>query len=532
MNEYRVFGPPGTGKTTFISGQIARAVEARGPDRIMVASFTKAAAIELAGRDLPISPKNLGTLHALCYRELGSPTIAETKTREFNKWQSIYHLSEDSPVDIDEPEQKFDNDADRLMAQYQTYRARMIPRERWPVDVAAFARQWENWKRTENYIDFTDMIELTLQFQAPPPGRPSIGFFDEVQDFTLLELSLIRQWAEHMEYIVLAGDDDQCIYGFKGATPQAFLSPAIDEANKRILAHSWRMPSAIHEYSQKWVHLIGQREPKEFSPRESEGAVWHRPELRYRGAYRVVEEIAETAASGQKVMVIAACSYQIAPIVRELRNRGELFHNPYRRKRGDWNPLQSSRQGVTSTRDRLIAFSRPHHEIWGEEARPWTWSDLRKWTPLLRKTGAIQRGKSKLIDLGPQDEIVSASDLTEIFEPQAMMPLMKGDLQWVLNHAASDKERALEYPVQVVKKKGWRALLDTPRIVVGTIHSVKGGEADTVYIFPDLSPAGMTEYCDDSSRDGVMRQFYVGMTRAKENLVLCGQSSPHSVQWI
>ena len=38
------------------------------------------------------------------------------------------------------------------------------------------------------------------------------------------------------------------------------------------------------------------------------------------------------------------------------------------------------------------------------------------------------------------------------------------------------------------------ALLDTPEIIIGTGHSVKGGEADVVYIFPDLSASGMRQW--------------------------------------
>lgn len=53
-NEYRIFGPPGTGKTTYLSQQIIKAVKKYGSRRVMVASFTKTAAEELVSRDLPL----------------------------------------------------------------------------------------------------------------------------------------------------------------------------------------------------------------------------------------------------------------------------------------------------------------------------------------------------------------------------------------------------------------------------------------------------------------------------------------------
>ena len=59
-------------------------------------------------------------------------------------------------------------------------------------------------------------------------------------------------------------------------------------------------------------------------------------------------------------------------------------------------------------------------------------------------------------------------------------------------------------------------------VVVGTIHSVKGGEADDVIIFPDISLAGQREVeASSDGRDAAIRQFYVGMTRARERLIIC-----------
>ena len=53
-SEYRILGPPGTGKTTSTSDQVRRAAEKYGSDRVMATSFSRAAAAELANCDLPI----------------------------------------------------------------------------------------------------------------------------------------------------------------------------------------------------------------------------------------------------------------------------------------------------------------------------------------------------------------------------------------------------------------------------------------------------------------------------------------------
>ena len=55
-----------------------------------------------------------------------------------------------------------------------------------------------------------------------------------------------------------------------------------------------------------------------------------------------------------------------------------------------------------------------------------------------------------------------------------------------------------------------------PRILLSTIHGVKGGEADNVILLTDLSKQTLREY--ERVPDDVNRLFYVGATRTKEHL--------------
>ena len=84
----------------------------------------------------------------------------------------------------------------------------------------------------------------------------------------------------------------------------------------------------------------------------------------------------------------------------------------------------------------------------------------------------------------------------------------------------------VQFPSEVAAKRGPRALLQAPQVVVGTIHSVKGGQADVVYLFPDLSQAGDAQYRrGGAQRDAAIRLFYVGATRAREMLYICARES-------
>ena len=68
VTEDRVIGPPGTGKTTFLTQVITHEASQRGSDAVVAVSHTRAAAAELAGRNAPIDRDNIATLHALAYR--------------------------------------------------------------------------------------------------------------------------------------------------------------------------------------------------------------------------------------------------------------------------------------------------------------------------------------------------------------------------------------------------------------------------------------------------------------------------------
>jgi len=105
-------------------------------------------------------------------------------------------------------------------------------------------------------------------------------------------------------------------------------------------------------------------------------------------------------------------------------------------------------------------------------------------------------------------------------------------IEWIEGRVLASKRRLMEYPITITKKKGRHALRQPPRICVGTVHSVKGGQADVVYLLPDLSPSGMREWTrPGDGRDGIIRTFYVGMTRARERLIMAGRWSASSVDW-
>jgi DNA helicase II / ATP-dependent DNA helicase PcrA len=535
--EVRIFGPPGTGKTTFLSGSVRNTALLRGGHNVVVASFTVTAAAELASRGLPLPKSQLGTLHSLCYRQLDRPPVADEQIEDWNKAHPALTLTLRAKPNVDdgaplEAGMGGATDADALAAQVDSLRARMLPEADWPRDAALFYAKWRDWKRAAGVIDFTDMIELAYQDVATAPGNPDIGFFDEVQDFTPLELALIRKWGQSMERVVLAGDDDQCIYSFKGASPDAFLTPDIPDADKIVLSQSWRIPASVHRAAEHWIGQVGMRQEKLYLPRAEEGLVRHIPPA-YNTPLSLLTHVekalertfpdADGVEQPATVMILATCGYMLDPVKHELRKAGLPFHNPYRRTRGDWNPLRPGGKGVSS-RERLLSYlvldDREDTGL-GDLSRPWTGEDVRRWAEVVKKQGIFVRGAAGAIAALPDRELeydeVAALFADDVELEQAVTP----DLRWLERNLLAAKRAGMTFPIEVARKRGAKALLTEPRVVLGTIHSVKGGQADVVFLIPDLSSRGSNEWRQRGEpQDSVRRQFYVGMTRARHELAV------------
>jgi superfamily I DNA/RNA helicase len=178
------------------------------------------------------------------------------------------------------------------------------------------------------------------------------------------------------------------------------------------------------------------------------------------------------------------------------------------------------------------------HPQFGESSRAWTCGDVAIWAEWLHAEGIIKRGaKKKLSSLTPA-ETATIETLDETFEPGALEALLKtfegdyrGLLDWWRRRLNATFFQRAQFPADIAAVRGPQALLDVPRVVVGTIHSVKGGEADVVYLFPDLSGEGDAAYQQSGApRDAVIRQFYVGMTRARETLYICQPESGMTVR--
>lgn len=541
-------GPPGSGKTTKISSLVREAV-ASGANP-MICSLTRTASAEVASRDLSIPRENIGTLHSHALAALDKPALTEGNLKEWNRLYPHYSLASGGADGSDPYARRLDRGPD-LMAKLDLMRARCVPPELWPTELSVFAGQWQEWKDNSRYVDFTDLIELAVKKNTPIPHGCDMIFADEAQDLSELELRLLKHWALQARSLTIVGDPWQSLYGWRGAHPEMFDSESIKAGRRHVLSQSYRVPRRVHAAAIGLIKKLSCYSPIDYAPTDQEGSV-RQVEYGMSFPMPIVQEASKLAAQGRTVMIAASCGYMLNGIIEELRRTGEPFANPWRTKNGRWNPLQGGR-GV-SMRQRIHEFMIPIEGVSHSETsnsiiddgrtdinhlgpRSWTVKEVSRWSGAL--TGVLVRGAKKYLRgagaVGGTDHIVTLDELNDWFDfipASNLASIMDGmvdqheALTWYGDHLSRDKKKPAEAAMAIARRHGSRRLRDAPKIYVGTIHSFKGAEADTVILIPDLSSSGFREWSGSpKAKDSVIRMFYVGMTRARRQLILCRAST-------
>ena len=384
-----------------------------------------------------------------------------------------------------------------LLSALSRARGKLQPHAQWGAELGEFASRWEQYKRSNRLLDFCDLIEQAVRDVRVPPFKPAVLFIDEAQDLNRMQMTLMREWGKHVEYFVLAADDDQTIYSWCGATPEAILDPDIPQDHKIFLKQSHRVPRLVHAKAVELIRQVSRRQAKEYEPRQADGAV-RLVNAHYKSPENsLLSALMRHLEKGQSVMVLASCSYMLQPVIAVLRKWGIPFHNPYRLSHGYWNPCGLGSKDSAASRTRSLI--KPHPDF-ADEAQPWTFRDLQHWGAWLRN-GVLHPNAVDRIENTPPSSEVNIEDLRQLFVPASLESLLssfKGDvrelLRWWTEHLDQGYRGRVQLVNNVVARNGPGGLMRTPGVVVGTIHSVKGGEADVVFLYPDLSRAAQTSY--------------------------------------
>jgi hypothetical protein len=575
-----IWGPPGSGKTHALQKHATRAVQAYGADKVIITSMTNAAKHEVQQRGIPLTDldKQVRTTHSLAYEALNRPQMTEDKDviLAWNHWitkvkgMPIFaralpagkHVGKEAQVGGAEiwEDMTDQSDGDRLFSQYILVRAREQVLGDQNFQLQTFANLWEEfkhgheepasgWSDTDlpQYCDWEDLIHYAYTMTDYCPGQPMALFGDEGQDWSITEWKLIRKWGQQARRLVVAGDPDQTIMEFAGADAAAFDNP---NAQNLHLKQSYRVPKKVHAFALKWIRQIAERTDQEYLPTDDEGEIYAcRFSLAQPG--NILNLIESDLARGETVLVMATCGYMLKPIIKEARERGLPFANPYRPSNRAWNPLG----GVNGTRsaDRLLAL---HYadpltwpELFPEDTERWhpewylpTWAQLHAFLPWLQASVFARRGaKSEAVEAAanavhehtegrvPYEQLVSWFTAETI----SMWTADSGALLTWLEESLvpTSRDQAL-YPIIVARKRGAAALRQErePLLRFSTGHAAKGTQAKNVYIDPTLSPKGGADYETTRGRAAAIRLGYVMLTRSQHKAVILSPSDSHSMK--
>ncbi|MEF8791081.1 MAG: ATP-dependent helicase [Haloarculaceae archaeon] len=563
----RLFGGPGSGKTTALLDRVDEMLDEGVPVRdILVVSYTRAAASEVRERlaeRLDRSPRslkgNVSTMHAKAYELLNlsrGDVVGESHKEEFCDEYGIEFEDEyegsrrrsarsttignkiiatsqwlqrtrrdvadwyDVPFQWDEEEVRLPPDVDPNAQTGNKYTPT------WPsdddrIDVPEAIRAWRAYKGQEGVVGFADMLERVKQRSLVPSVDHLV--IDEFQDITTLQYEVYEEWRPHMESVIIAGDDDQVVYAWQGADPNLLLDERVDE--DVVLPNSYRLPSRILHVVNREIRHIEKRQEKDLKPRKQGGRV---EAVRGPSILELVRNVKATVEEDEdcSMMVLFRARYQMFQFVDEFVGEGIPFVS------------------LTDTRlwtDRLQGYVDAVEKV--DAGEPLDGLEARRLAEMLVDsafgTGERDDLFDAIDDLQDEEGVDDLTDMEvspEFVEEYAPFLPGPGSAADMLSRVSNFQERS----VKAYFSGRYRGM-DPSRVRVGTIHSAKGREADHVFVATDLTEKvveqmaasvtdpeavpGVTEFTKNADpvptlTDNERRVFYVGMSRARERLVL------------
>ncbi|MBW1990847.1 MAG: UvrD-helicase domain-containing protein [Deltaproteobacteria bacterium] len=259
---------PGTGKTKALTHRLAYLLKRRRvpPEHILAVTFTRQAAAEMAERlqslvpDFPgLERLTIKTFHALGHQILTEAGLEREMLTEPQRRELLRLIARDvglPPKDLEQailqwkqallyPEDLAADDHRKALEGYRRYEARLAQEGRW---------------------DFEDLIARpTLLLLRDPDlqGRYRRRFrhllVDEYQDVNEAQYRFFRALAAPDAEIMVIGDPDQAIYGFRGAKPEYFVRFEEDwpRAVRYRLADTYRLPAPLLRAAERLLAANG-----------------------------------------------------------------------------------------------------------------------------------------------------------------------------------------------------------------------------------------------------------------------------------
>ncbi len=568
----QVLAGPGSGKTLTIVNRVRYLIEECHvkPEEILVITFTRYAAAEMKTRlcalmgrqDIPVTT---GTFHGIYYGILkwayrfGPQNILS----EEEKYQILRSVVGRQDMEVFD-EEDFLRDIAEEIGKVKNNRTDIEEFVSAKCSAQSFRdiyKEYEKQRKSLRKIDFDDMLVVCYELFASRPDvlaqwqkKFKYILVDEFQDINRVQYDVIRMLALPENNLFVVGDDDQAIYGFRGADPEIMFQFREDypDAKQILLDVNYRSTSNIVNNALKVIGNNERRFDKKISPARGSGAFLHVQELKdpNEEAQYVVDEIGKRIESGvpkEEIAVLFRIHTDARPVVEELIARKIPFqmreHLPNIYEHFIAKDIQAYFRlgmGKISRKDLLLIMNRPKRYIGRDSLSDGaSFENMRKfycdkdW--MMDRVDQFEWDVKMLSRMAPYAAIqyirkrigyddylkdyaythkVERADLNEVLAEieEASRPLPTLE-EWF---------RHVEEYSEALKKKEQRKEQAGEGVRLMTLHAAKGLEFDTVLLLE--ANEGRMPYKKaktDREEEEERRLFYVGMTRAKEVLKIC-----------
>lgn len=492
-----VLAGPGSGKTTVTVARICRLAESyKQPEKILCQTFTVAAANEMKKRYMQYQTGKMphfATTHSFCYGIVQkiaaakdiSYTVIDEQAAE-KQLRSIYEKINNQKVD-----ETISYNILSAISKSRHENGLMATQIKNFDDILS---AYEKYKKKNNLIDFDDMIFTTKKIlEEDQKTRKKIAdkyeyvLLDEAQDMTEIQFEIIRLVAPH-ENIFVVADDDQSIYGFRGANPKNLMNftEKYKNGKKYYLERNYRSTNNIVNLSSTIININKERyEKKLFTENTDKGRI---EILAFKDSIEQARYICDEYKKQNGTTAVLYRNNSSAMILKACMTLQKIEY--------------AGAKGTIKT-----------YEL------PLITKYLEKVREKQRKAGFIiptpQRAFKEMLKEGFEEYAENYSQIT------GQMKRYKNQTLSFLQYISKEC-RTLEEITGILDRIDSEKTEKNCRMSLSTVHASKGLEYDNVFLidmvydeFPgqNVSSPGQLEE--------ERRLFYVAITRAKKNLTIC-----------
>ena len=538
---------PGTGKTKTLIARVLYLLEQRNvaPGEITAVTFTNQAAKELKerltlqlGSKRNIARMHIGTFHSICLDFLKKQGrkifLADTSVlTEIAKSLCVEYGLSCTPV--------------QLLNQLSLAKTRAVSGQE--ELLPQLLQSYQERLHSQGLYDFDDLLTETIKIcreshESRKKQTWERGFsylmVDEFQDISPIQYELIREWNKNGKELFVIGDPDQSIYGFRGSDSRCFtkMTEEYPETRRISLENNYRSTGHILESALAVISNNPGMERKlkpwkekgvpvrvvEASSRGSEAVFAAKEINRLVGGMDMLEAqdyFEQKGVSGQRSFRDIAVLYRTHHQARLLEKCLQKEGIPYivRGREGFLeNPL------VQGTISFFCSLSEPEHPVYREEAvkKLWNLEDSQISSGIYEETAARYEKKWKRTK--PQKLIQQWAEDLNLAEDKNLQ--MLADMAIFYNSTQEFLDAVRLGEEGDLKRCGGKSY-HGDAVSLMTLHASKGLEFPVVILFGmEKGEVPLEREENPADVEEERRLFYVGMTRAREELLLTFAEEP------